>query len=102
MKKKPKIHVIRHKLQLDIEVDPASHASLDHAAGILTSVNAHVAGLDHTTMKIIDSRLVRVDAPKPAPEASEPALAANDPADDNLDIPERLRRTAETEPAVAE
>ena len=67
----PKIHVMRHKLQLDIEVDPASHASLDHAAGILTSVNAHVAGLDHTTMKIIDSRLVRVDAPKPAPAAAE-------------------------------
>ena len=99
----PKIHVMRHKLQLDIEVDPASHASLDHAAGILTSVNAHVAGLDHTTMKIIDSRLVRVDAPKPAPEASEPEPVEPNTEfiDDGLDIPDNLRRT-DPEPAAAE
>ena len=86
----PKIHVMRHKLQLDIEVDPTSYDSLDHAAGVVTSINAHVAGLDHATLKIMDSRLNRVSAPEPNTEF----------VDDGLDIPDNLRRT--TEPEAAE
>lgn len=96
-KKTPKIHVMRHKLELDIEVDPASYESLDHAAGVVTSVNAHVAGLERATLKIIDSRLTRVPAPKPAPEVSEP-----EPADDGLDIPDHMRRVPKPAPAAAE
>ncbi|KKL55643.1 hypothetical protein LCGC14_2253350 [marine sediment metagenome] len=99
MPKTNKINVLTVKLTVHIPVDPGSVDSVQEAADDIEQLLAHGNGLGQAS---IETRLNRVPAPKPAPEASEPALAANDPADDNLDIPERLRRTAETEPAVAE
>ena len=97
MPKTPRIHVMRHKLELDIEVDPTSHKSLDDAVSVIMRVKVYIAGLG-ASFKVTDSRLARVPAPAPAPkpaqEASEPGPAA--PADDGLDIPENLRREPET------
>ncbi len=97
MKKTPKIHVMRHKLELDIEVDPTSHKSLDDAVSVMMRVKVYIAGLG-ASFKVTDSRLARVSvpapaptpAPKPAPEASEPEPTSEDP------------RVATTEPAAAE
>ncbi len=99
MTKTPKIHVLTVKLTCHIPVDPGDFHSVQDAARVATAPHAHAAEKGQTT---IETRLNRVPTPEPKAEASEPELAANDPADDNLDIPERLRRTAETEPAAAE
>ncbi len=88
-----KIHVMRNKLTVDVVVDPTNPDSIMHAADVLNSIHRHATGQDHTTLEITDSRLVRVDAPEPAPEASEPA------ADDLGDMPEHLKRTAKAEAA---
>ncbi len=97
----PKIHVMRHKLELDIEVDPTSHKSLDDAVSVMMRVKVYVAGLE-ASLKRTDSRLIRVDAPEPKAEAPKlaPEPEATKPADDGLGIPDNLRRTAE--PAAAE
>ncbi len=68
-----KIHVMRSKLTVDVVVDPTDPDSIMHAADALNSIHRHATGLDHTTLEITDSRLVRIDAPEPAPEASETA-----------------------------
>ncbi len=101
-KKIPKIHVMRRLLEVDTTVDPDNHDSLDHAAGVLASICAHVAGLDHTTLKVIASGLRRVPAPKPAPEASEPVAAETAPTVDAMDFPSGLDRRAEADSAAAE
>ncbi len=93
----PKIHVMRTKMIAEVVVDPGSIDSVCHAASVLTSINAHVAGLDHATLEITGSRLARVDAPEPMPEA-KPEPTAGDP----MKVPANLVRTAETEPAAAE
>ncbi len=66
----PKIHVMRSKLIVDVVVDPTDPDTIMYAADVLNSIHRHATGLDHTTMEITDSRLVRVDAPEPAPEAA--------------------------------
>ena len=99
MPKTPKIDVITVKLTVHIPVDPGSVDSVQEAADDVEQLLAHGNGLGQAS---IETRLNRVPAPEPKAEASEPEPEANDPADDNLDIPESLRRTAETEPAAAE
>ena len=101
MPKTPKIHVMRHKLELDIEVDPTSHKSLDDAVSVMMRVKVYVAGLE-ASLKVTDSRLTRVDAPEPKAEAPKPAPEPEPAGDDLADIPDNLRRTAETETAAAE
>ncbi len=69
----PKIHVMRSKLTVDIVVDPTDPDSIMHAADALNSIHRHATGIDHTTLEITDSRLVRVDAPEPVEPEPMPA-----------------------------
>ncbi len=99
MPKTPKIDVITATLTVHIPVGRGDSESVHKAYAI---ANDLLAATPEFAQATLDTRLNRVPAPEPKAEASEPELAANDPADDGLDIPERLRRTAETEPAAAE
>lgn len=93
-----KIHVIRHKLQIDVEVDPGDGGTLARAADVLKGVKKHVEGLDRgVTLTTLDSRLARVTAPEPKPERE---AEMTDFVDDGLDIPPEPSR--EPEPAAAE
>jgi hypothetical protein len=98
MPKTPKIHVMRHKLELDIEVDPTSHKSLDNAVSVMMRVKVYVAGLE-ASLKVTDSRLTRVPVPVPESVQEAPEPAAAEPAD-NLEPPANLRRVPK--PAAAE
>ena len=101
----PKIHVMRTKMIVDVVVDPANIDSVMDAAGVLTSIHAHVTGQKHVTLEITDSRLVRIDAPAPAEataDGSDPRVATDAPPDDLSDMPPNLRRTRKSEPAAAE
>ena len=89
-----KHHVIRHSILLDVKVDPSDAESLIHAAVVLDNVAVHVAGVDHATLKILDSRVIRVTAPEPEPEPKAPEVDPEPVADDLGDMPEHLRRTA--------
>ena len=106
-KKTPKVHAMRLKAQVDIQVDPGSGKSLEDARGIKASIEAHVKKLGYTLV-IIDYRLSRIPVnPVPEPKAEpepepEPEPETTEPAADGLDIPARLDRRAETEPAAAE
>ena len=93
----PKIHAMRLKGQVDIQVDPGSGKSLEDARGIKASIEAHVKKLGYTLV-IVDYRLTRVPAPEPAP-APEPETTG--PVDDGMALPDNLRRTA-PETAAAE
>lgn len=108
-KKIPKIHVMRRLLEVDTTIDPDSHDSLYHSAGVLTSICAHVEGLDHTTLRIISSGQRRVPVPKPAPETSEPEpdpsmedKTLGEPTDDIGDLPDNLRRVPRGQADAAE
>ena len=93
---KPKIDVITVKLTVHIPVDPGDIDSVQETARRADALLRYSEGHGIAS---IETRLNRVPAPKPAPEATE---AEPKPADDGLDIPEPLRRTAETETAAAE
>ena len=101
MPKTPKINVITGKLTCHIAVDRSDRESVDKVYEIFDRMcdDASLVG-----QASIETRLNRVPAPKPAPEASEPALdpGPTEPAADGLDIPERLRRAPKPEPAAAE
>ena len=105
--KKPKIKkidVITVKLTCHIPHELGDIVSLHDATDAIEGLRRYAADLGQTT---IESRVARVPAPEPKPEASEPKsddprVSTTESAADGLDIPERLRRTAETEPAAAE
>jgi hypothetical protein len=85
MPKTPKIDVITAKLICHIPVDRSDRESVDTAYAFADHLRDTAAECGQTT---VETRLNRVPAPEPA--------------DDGLDIPDNLQRTAETEPAAAE
>ena len=96
MPKTNKINVLTVKVTVHIPVDPGDVESVNTVAVGATHLHAAAAALGEATM---ESRLNRVPAPKPAPEASEPALdpgPTEPPDDDGLDIPPALDRRGDT------
>ena len=103
MPKTKKIHVLTVKLTCHIPVNPGDVMSVQEAANYAEIL--HGAGEDYG-QTTVETRLNRVPAPEPAPEASEPEPKSEDDGfdpqpDDGLDIPDNLRRTS-PEPAAAE
>lgn len=97
MPKTPKIDVITVKLTVHIPVDRDDRKAVAAAYKLADSLCEAGDAIGETAA--YEARLNRVPAPRSAPE---PKAETTEPPDDGLDIPERLRRTAETEPAAAE
>ncbi|KKK55054.1 hypothetical protein LCGC14_3078430 [marine sediment metagenome] len=105
----PKHDVLTVKTITHIPVDPGDMDSVEQAVLRAEHLGTVAKGLGQTTT---ETRLNRVPAPEPAPEASEPT----EPAADGMDFPDGLDRRAtddgedpylagiqaETEPAAAE
>ena len=99
MSKTPRIDVLTVTLKRHIPIDRKNAASVLEAYSRADELTAAArdygqAGIA-TCLNRVTALALEMEVPKPQPEAP-------DPADDNLDIPERLRRTAETKTAAAE
>ncbi len=85
-----KIHVLTVKLTVHIPVDPGDVMSVQEAANYAEILRGAGEDYGQTTM---ETRLNRVPAPEPKAEGPEPEPGP-EPADDGLDIPDKLRRAA--------
>jgi hypothetical protein len=94
MPKTKKVDVLTVKLTVHILLNPGDIDSVQEAARHADALLRYSAG--HGTASM-ESRLNRVSVREIQPPEPEP-----EPADDGLDIPDNLQRTAETEPAAAE
>ena len=96
MPKPNKIDVISGTLKFHIPIDRNDRNAVTAAYAIADGM---LAASPKSFQATLETHLNRVPAPKPAPEATEPEPEARD---GGLDIPDNLRRTAESVSTAAE
>ena len=98
--KKKMMSVLTVRSTCHIPVDPTDLASVARATSHVNAMRSYASNCGQTT---VVARMNRIPVnPTPAPEAAETDDRDMAPPDDGLDIPARLDRRAETEPAAAE